>query len=138
VALATVAGVVSNDYGFGSTDLGVSLLGLLPAVFMVAPRSGTITMLNVSVRVTVAVSLLASTITFQVYRAPANSSTFTLLAGVAAPVAIDLVTVGTTIAGTSGPVSVPVAAGDQLALVSTSDGLVTAVTGVVGAGLAIS
>jgi len=138
VSLATVLAVVNNSYGFGFTDPSISLLDLLPNTFFSVPRAGTVTRLTVTIRVTAGVSV-AGTLSFTIYRAsPGTSSVYTALPGVTLTVAIPILSLLTTFFGDSGPVSVPVAVGDQLALVSSSSGIAAAVVGVVGAGLAIS
>ncbi|HJF32929.1 MAG TPA: hypothetical protein K8V56_14300 [Sporosarcina psychrophila] len=155
VVLTTVlGGLVSTPafVGFGTnilspTVLGttIDLSGLFNEAFSV-PRAGTLTAISASFTLTAAVTLLGTTtITAQIFRAPAGSNTFTPT-GVSvdlAPAVTGVLAVGTTVFGTSANFPpVPVAAGDRLLMVfsSTTSGLdlAGAITGTASAGLTIS
>lgn len=147
-AVAGLAGTVSL-VGFGTSIPAVTLLGetiTVPAVneaFSV-PRAGSISAISAAFTVTVALDILgeATTVNAQIYRAPAGSDVFSAT-GVSvnlAPALTSLVTVGTTLTGSSSNFApVPVAAGDRLLMVfSISDTtLVAAVTGNASAGITI-
>ncbi|WP_186673270.1 exosporium glycoprotein BclB-related protein [Sporosarcina sp. BP05] len=149
-----LGGLVSTPafVGFGTnilspTVLGstIDLSGLFNEAFSV-PRAGTLTAISASFTATVTWTLLGTTtITAQIYRAPAGSNTFSPT-GVSvnlAPSITVALPVGTTVFGDSSNFSpVPVAVGDRLLMVfsSTTSGIDIAglAIGTASAGITIS
>lgn len=154
VALTSLAGgLVGIPFyiGFGTAVPGVilanntiNLTGLVNEAFTV-PRNGTITAISATFTLTVALTVAgeAATVNAQIYRAPAGSNIFSPT-GVSVnltPPLTSLLTVGTTLSGSSIPaVPVSVAPGDRLLMVYSLSGttLATAVTGTVSAGITIA
>lgn len=153
VALTTLlGGLVGIPFfiGFGTAIpspvvLGttIDLTGLINESFSV-PRAGSLTAISAAFTITVALAVVETvTVNAQIYRAPAGSNTFSPT-GVSvnlAPPLTNLLTVGTTLSGSSSNfVPVPVAVGDRLLMVFSISGgaLAAAVTGTASAGIAIS
>jgi len=147
-AIGGLIGTVSL-VGFGSAIPGVTLVGetiTLPALneAFSAPRAGSISAISAAFTVTVGLDLIgeAATVNARIYRAPAGSNVFTATGASVnlAPALTSLITVGTTLTGTSSNFApVPVAAGDRLLMVFSISGttLVATVTGAASAGITI-
>lgn len=147
-AIGGLAGTVSL-IGFGTAIPGVSLVGNtinLPALneaFSV-PRAGSMSAISAAFTVTVALDIVGETgtVNAQIYRAPAGSNIFSPT-GVSvdlAPPLTSLITVGTTLTGSSSNFApVPVAVGDRLLMVFSLSGttVVATVTGAASAGITI-
>ncbi len=155
VALTTlVGGLVGTSYaiGFGTALPGITIVGNtinLPGVATEAfsvPRNGSITAISASFTTLAAVNLLAATtsVTAQIYRAPAGSTVFTATNArvTLTPPFTGAVAIGQTSYGASDVPPVPVAQGDRLLMVYSLTGTgitaVTAVTGTASAGITIS
>jgi len=150
VVLTSVAGGAIgtvSEVGFGTSITGVTLVGtnidvtsaLLGTEAFSVPRAGNITSISASFSATVGVTVGTTTITAQVYRAPAGSNVFSPTSALVnlAP-ALTTIAVGTIAFGTANVVPIPVAAGDRLLMVFsiTSTGAAT-VTGNASAGINI-
>lgn len=131
----TVANI-TTALGFGTAG-SPFVAPLLPPVSFVTPRAGTITSLNASFAVTVAVGALATSVTLQLY----NITTGTAVAVPGATVTLPLpalLAIGQVVSGSSGALSVAVAAGQVLALVAIAPAVVNVGVGSLSAGLSIS
>lgn len=130
--------------GLIELPLGVAITPLTEAFSM--PRAGTLTAISASFTATVGLALGNYTVNAQVYRAPAGSTSFTLLTGATvdlSPAIVGPVALAQTVQGTATLPSIPVAAGDLLIMVfsvSGSGGLLDAatITGTASAGLNIA
>ena len=148
----TLTGLAGNlvgtvaEIGFGSNVPGLTLVGGsldlagLTNLAFTMPRDGTLTDLNVYLRVTAALALLADiNFTVQVYQSTAPDEIFTPVPGAA----VSIVLPGNLIVGqifsASASFNVPVTEGTRLLLVASATSLL-AVTleGSISAGLAIS
>ncbi|WP_042473245.1 exosporium glycoprotein BclB-related protein [Bacillus ndiopicus] len=159
--LTTIAGGLVGTgslIGFGTSVTGVSLAGgtitlptgTLPAVPVTEafsmPRAGLLTAISASFTATVAAATGSFTVTAQVYRAPAGSTTYTAIPGASVtlnPAIVGPITLAQTVQGTATLPSIPVAAGDTLVMVFSVTGpgglLDTAIiTGAASAGLNIA
>jgi hypothetical protein len=123
--------------GFGISDSVVSLGAgaILPPVFFVSPRVGTITSFNTELAATAALTVSASTLTATLYTSPAGSTTW--IAQETSTITLASLAVGGVITGTTGVVAVPLALGTKVAVVLTSTALISAGSAYVGAGISI-
>ncbi|MDU6347173.1 MAG: exosporium glycoprotein BclB-related protein [Clostridium sp.] len=139
--------------GFGNSATGLSVIGGtidttgVTNMAFSAPRDGTITAIAAEFSLSVAATLVGSTVTLtaQLYSAPALSNTFTPVAGALvtlAPPLTGLVTIGTNSSGLTTGLAIPVVAGTRLMLVFSAAvtagiDLATVITGFASAGLTI-
>ncbi|MEB8971405.1 collagen-like repeat preface domain-containing protein (plasmid) [Bacillus thuringiensis] len=148
--LVTVLGGLADTgtlLGFGNSFVGVSVGGgsinispLVTDFAFVAPRAGTITSLAGFFSATAAITLLGNVqVELQLYSAPPTSNTFT---PVGTPLlltpAFTIITIGTTASGLNAQ-SIPVAAGDKILLVVSTNtlglSLASTIAGFVSAGI---
>lgn len=160
VTITTIVGGLSGTgalLGFGNAAGGVNLSGgtidltgtsgtLLNFGF-VSPRAGTITAMSGMFSLTQAMALIGTTINVQaqLYTAPAGSNTFLPVPGASttmAPGLTGIVSIGTTLSGTTTGLSIPVVAGNRYLMVysATAAGLtlVNTVPGYASAGVNIN
>ncbi|QRQ99430.1 exosporium glycoprotein BclB-related protein [Dyadobacter sandarakinus] len=156
VTMTTLVGGLagtSSLVAFGNSTTGVSLIGGIidltstPNMAFTVPRAGTITSLAANFSATIALSLVgtAVTVTAQLFVASNGSNVFTAIPGASvtlAPSLTGIISIGTTNAGITTGLAIPVNAQDRLLLVfsSTATGLSLAntVTGYAGGGLSIN
>lgn len=155
VALTTIAlGLAGTPaiVGFGSSAAGATVLGAtidatsLANFAFTAPRDGTISSISGTFSTTVALNLLATTITIQaqLYAADEGSNIFAPIPGAIVTLSplSNLVTIGTVINGTTTGLSIPVTAGQRLLLVysatATGLSLLNTAVGYASAGVSIN
>ncbi|WP_042433032.1 exosporium glycoprotein BclB-related protein [Faecalispora jeddahensis] len=139
--------------GFGNSATGLSVVGGtidttgVTNMAFSAPRDGTVTAIAAQFSLSVAATLVGSTVTLtaQLYSAPAASNTFAPVAGALvtlAPPLTGVVAIGTNSSGLATGLAIPVVAGTRLMLVFSAAvtagiDIATAITGFASAGLTI-
>jgi len=146
---AALVSIIPASLGFGSLSAAITIPVVNIDVYIngwVAPRAGTIVALSSSLAVTAELAIALGSsgdLTVTVYTSPAGSGGNPSWAATSVSSTISLggglsLNIGDGIAGTNVAASLAVNQGDKIALVLTSSSLLSAVTGIVGAGLAFS